>query len=228
MVEQPDPLPTRASARLRLVENGGPLAAPAAESYKRLAQVFHEVLSEQSLESLLERIADTLSELIPHDSLTIYQADEGQRLLMPVLARDEYAEEIMASRSSYGKGITGWAIENREPVLTNAAHLDPRVQIVPGTPADPEALIAVPLIARGSAKGVLNIYRQGADAHFTDEEFELAQLFGDAAALALDNAQVKARLEHQAQTDPLTSLYNHRYFHERLRAELTRASRAHD
>src|SRR5438874_9339834 len=131
MVEQSDPLPTRASARLRLVETGGAPAAPAGDSYKRLAQVFHEVLSEQSLESLLERIADTLSELIPHDSLTIYQADEAQRLLIPVLARDEYAEEIMASSSAYGRGITGWAIEHREPVLTNAAHLDPRVQIVP-------------------------------------------------------------------------------------------------
>ena len=36
------------------------------------------------------------------------------------------------------------------------------------------------------------------------------------------------RLEHQAQTDSLTGLYNHRFFHERLRAELTRATRAHD
>ena len=56
----------------------------------------------------------------------------------------------------------------------------------------------------------------------------LAKWFGDAAALALDNAQVRARLEHQAQTDSLTGLYNHRNFHERLRAELMRASRARD
>ena len=40
--------------------------------------------------------------------------------------------------------------------------------------------------------------------------------------------QVRASLEHQAQTDSLTGLYNHRFFHERLRAELTRAARAHD
>src|SRR5204863_3523288 len=39
---------------------------------------------------------------------------------------------------------------------------------------------------------------------------------------------VRASLEHQAQTDSLTGLYNHRFFHERLRAELTRATRAHD
>jgi diguanylate cyclase (GGDEF)-like protein len=204
-------------------------SAPAADSYRRLAHVFHEVLSEQSLDSLLERIADTLSDLIPHDSMTIYEADETHRVLRPVLARDPWAEKIMASFSRYGQGITGWAIEHQEPVLANEAHRDPRVSVVPGTPADePEALISVPLIARGQRKGALNIYRLGEDAAFSAEEFELAQLFGDAAALALDNAQVKARLEHQASTDSLTGLYNHRTFHERLRAELTRASRTSD
>jgi diguanylate cyclase (GGDEF)-like protein len=204
-------------------------AGPASDSYRRLAHVFHEVLSEQSLDSLLERIADTLSDLIPHDSLTIYEADDVQRLLKPVLSRDPWADKIMASSSKYGEGITGWAVHHREPVLANQAHLDPRVNVVPGTPADePEALICVPLIARGQLKGALNIYRLGEEARFNGEELELAQLFGDAAALALDNAQVKARLEHQASTDSLTGLYNHRTFHERLRAELTRASRTSD
>jgi diguanylate cyclase (GGDEF)-like protein len=93
---------------------------------------------------------------------------------------------------------------------------------------EPESLIVVPLIARGYLKGTLNIYRLGEDALFDESEFELAQRFGDAAALALDNAQIRARLEHQAQTDSLTGLYNHRHFHDRLRAELTRISRTRD
>ncbi len=77
-------------------------------------------------------------------------------------------------------------------------------------------------------KGALNIYRIGEQARFAEHEFELAKWFGDAAALALDNAQVRERLVHQAQTDSLTGLYNHRFFHERIRAELTRAHRSHD
>ena len=107
-------------------------AGPASDSYRRLAHVFHEVLSEQSLDSLLERIADTLSDLIPHDSLTIYEADDTQRLLKPVLSRDPWADKIMASSSKYGEGITGWAVDHREPVLANQAHLDPRVNVSPG------------------------------------------------------------------------------------------------
>ena len=199
------------------------------DSYRRLADVFHEVLSEHTHSTVLERIADTLADVIPYDAFTIYQADESRRVLIPVMARDRWADEVMSSRPLLGEGITGWAIDHLEPQLVNDAHRDPRVKTVPGTPVDEqEALISVPLVARGTVKGALNVYRIGPGAAFTEEEFELAKRFGDAAALALDNAQVRAVLELQAQTDSLTGLYNHRYFHERLRAELNRASRTHD
>jgi diguanylate cyclase (GGDEF)-like protein len=198
------------------------------DSYRRLADVFHHVLSEQSVDTLLDRIADTLSDLIPYDTLSIFQADEAQTLLTPVLARDRWADEIMRNTIKFGAGLAGWAAQHREPVLTNHAHLDKRMMVVPGTPPDEkEALITVPLVARGAVKGVLSIYRLGDDARFNEDEFELAKRFGDAAALAIDNAQTRARLELQAQTDSLTGLYNHRYFHESLRAELTRSSRTH-
>ncbi len=199
------------------------------DSYERLADVFHDILSEESLDSVLDRIADTLADLVPYDSLTIYRADEPTRLLLPVLARDRWAEEILKVVCRFGQGITGWAVEHREPVLVRQVQHDPRARTIPGTPADePEALISVPLIARGSLKGALNVYRLGEEASFTEQEFALAKRFGDAAALALDNAETRARLEHQAQTDSLTGLYNHRYFHERLRSELGRASRSHE
>ena len=199
------------------------------ESYRRLADVFHDVLAEQSLDALLDRIADALAELVPHDSLTIYEADEPRRVLQPVWARDKWADKILADHVPFGMGLTGWGVAHREPVRVNQAHLDPRKATVPGTPADePEAMITIPLIARDSIKGALNIYRLGEEASFDDDEFELAKRFGDAAALALDNAQIRARLEHQAQTDPLTGLYNHRAFHERLRRALANASRSHE
>ena len=218
----PNPLERSSRPQMSLVSSGS------AEPYRRLAEIFHDVLSEQTLDALLERIADTLAELIPYEDVHIYEADEAKRELIPVLARSKWADEVMRERFSYGEGITGWAVERREPVLANKAHLDPRVRFVPGTPVEPEALIAVPLIARGRLKGTLNIYRVGDDVEFTEEEFLLATRFGDAAALALDNAHIRARLEHQASTDALTGLYNHRAFHDRLRQELRRASTEHD
>ena len=129
--------PTRggaAAASANVVPIGaGGSAETLVESYKRLAEVFHHVLSEQSVDALLDRIAGTLADLMPYDALHVYEADEEHGELIPVLARSQwYEEEIMGSRPKFGEGLTGWAVENRTPVWTNRAHLDPRVVNVPG------------------------------------------------------------------------------------------------
>ena len=59
------------------------------------------------------------------------------------------------------------------------------------------SLLTEALVARGVVKGTLNIYRVGEEAAFTEEEFLLAKRFGDAAALAIDNAHIRARLEQR-------------------------------
>ena len=197
---------------------------PLVESYRKLADVFHEILSEQSLDELLHRIADTVGELVPYDDITFYEADDAARELRAVYANGTDSHQVLADAPfPYGVGITGWAVEHRQPVLANRAELDPRVRFVADTPPDPESLIVVPLVARGDLKGALNIYRNGFQ-EFTEDEFRLAVRFADAAALAIDNAHIRASLELQAQTDSLTGLWNHRAFHERLRSDLVRAS----
>ena len=183
--------------------------------YLRLADVFHDLLSEQELDDLLDLIFDAVSDLVPCDTLTVYRTDEARHLLVREMARDRWAAEIMESPLAYGEGITGWAVERREAILVNDAHLDPRLTVVPGTPEDePESLIVVPLVARGAVKGSLNVHRLGEGMHFSEDEFELVKRCGDAVALALDNAEIRARLEQQAHTDSLTGLWNHRFFHD--------------
>ena len=202
-------------------------SAAVVESYRKLADVFHEVLSEQTLDELLERVARTLDELVPNDGLTFYEADVAVRTLSPVFAIGTDAEAVLADEPfPFGAGITGWAADHCEPVLANNAHLDPRVRWVEGTEIAPESVIVVPLVARGQLKGTLNIYRDGLRT-FSDDEYELAKRYADAAALAIDNAHIRASLEHQAQTDSLTGLWNHRSFHDRLRHALLRASTLH-
>jgi diguanylate cyclase (GGDEF)-like protein/putative nucleotidyltransferase with HDIG domain len=213
--------------RLPAPEAGGPHLrgrAPARVVWD-IAQL---LVSERSPERVLEAVADALGDLVPYETLTVYEADLPLRLLRPVLCRDTYAEEIMAAGPlAFGEGLTGTAVQEGKPILANDAHLDPRTVQVPGTPVEDESMIVVPLVARGETKGALCLYRLGPANHFTDEEFELATRFGSLAALAIDNAQTRDRLETEVITDHLTGLHNHRYFHERLAEEIRRASRRH-
>ena len=84
MVVRPTPL-------LRPLPEDAPLPTAVPElvdSYRRLADVFHEVLAEQSLDALLVRIADALHDLIPHDTLTIYDIQQPDTLLAPCHPRN--------------------------------------------------------------------------------------------------------------------------------------------
>ena len=126
--------PSNGEPRIRLV-SGTPAATPSVDSYRRLADVFHDLLSEQSLDSLLVRIADTLDEIVPYEALHIYEADEPKRQLVPALVRSEWSQEIYDDVFPFGVGITGWAVEHREPVLSNQAHLDPARRVRARDPA---------------------------------------------------------------------------------------------
>ncbi len=75
----------------------GALERSLLDSYRKLAGLFSNLLSEQSLDVLLDEVAEALQELVPYDSLTIYGGDESTRILTPVLARDQWADEVMAS-----------------------------------------------------------------------------------------------------------------------------------
>jgi diguanylate cyclase (GGDEF)-like protein len=195
-------------------------------SYRTLLEVSRMLLGSATLAELFHRITGELKRLVPYDALTIYRVDEVAELLMPVHTVDRWADEIMNAPLRLGGGITGWVVEHAQPQNLPSAHTDPRVSIVPGTPPDErEALASVPLAVRGRTIGALNVYRLGDNLAFSEDEFELVCRFGDLAALALDNAHNRELLIQEAQTDWLTGLYNHRFFHERLRDELDRAQR---
>src|SRR5215213_8220957 len=96
--------PLAETPRMRLISAAADSSAahPFVDSYRRLADVFHDLLSDQSLDSLLVRIADTLAEIVPYEALHIYEADEPRRELVAVLARSEYANEILSERFPFG------------------------------------------------------------------------------------------------------------------------------
>ena len=205
------PLPTNLRARLR--------------SYETLVEISRRLLGTAGIDVLRGGLAREVKELVPHDALTVYRLDAVTRMLVPMHSVDDWADQIMSAPFSVDVGVTGWAVRNGAPQNIAADHLDPRLDQVPGTDEEPEALAAVPFVVRGVPIGALNVYRLGADARFSDDEFELICRFADMAALALDNAQGRERLLREAQCDGLTGLYNHRFFHEQLRVEADRAGR---
>jgi diguanylate cyclase (GGDEF)-like protein len=188
-------------------------------SQRRLMAVNERLLSTLDPSGVLEMIADSLKTVVAYDSLTIYRIDKERGVRRPVIARDRFAELILEYEAPLGTGLTGWAVEQRESVLANDAHLDPRSIQIPGTPFEPESMVIVPLIAEGEVLGTLNIGRMGGDeSHYSQNEFELTKLFAAQAAIAMRNAETHDEVKVQAERDALTGLRNHGAFQRELDA----------
>ncbi len=190
-----------------------------------LGDITHLLVSEGSLDRVLDAIGDALREIVPYQTLRVYRADLPMRVLRPVLVRDRWSEEILAAGPfAFGQGIIGWTAETASPQIVDDMWRHPRATAIDGRPEGRESIISVPLIAREELKGVLCLQRRGPENVFDEDEFRRAVRFAGVAALAMDNAEIRERLEAEIVTDHLTALFNHRHFHERMAEELRRAS----
>jgi diguanylate cyclase (GGDEF)-like protein len=184
------------------------------------------ILAADSLKDTLGRIAHHLQALLPYDDLTVYEVEDGGQTLRPVFALGTWVEEIMAESLSVDSGTTGWVVRNRRTRNVPNSRFDTISTVVPGTENDDEAFVCVPLLAHDRVVGTLNVYRTGDDRAFTEAEVALVERFATMAALAYEAARQREHLRHQAATDGLTGLLNHRGSQEVLRGEIETAALA--
>ncbi|HEY7076367.1 MAG TPA: EAL domain-containing protein [Solirubrobacteraceae bacterium] len=177
------------------------------------------ILSADSLEGTLGRIAHHLRALVHHDDLTVYEVDGEAGVLRPVFAAGDWVDEVLASTVPLGTGVTGWVVGNRSTRNVPNTRLEPLASIVVGTEDAAEAMVSVPLQVGERVVGALNVFRPSAQP-FDREEVELVERFATMAALAYDSARQRETLRRQVRTDGLTGLLNHRACHERLSEEL--------
>ena len=208
----------------QLVEQSAELRRRA-ESQRRLLVTNARLLGTLDQANVLETIADGLREVVSYDNLSIYRTDHVRGAMMPVLTREQHAEQVSRYMIPFGRGLMGWSVEHAQPILANDALNDPRALQIPGTPPDPEAVVVVPLIADGEVLGALNVSRLGgAEVFFSESDFELVQLFAAQASIALRNADTHHAMSQRAETDALTGLGNHGAFQLELGRQIEAAS----
>ncbi len=164
-----------------------------------------EVSSSLDLAGRLESIAQHARELVEADSCTIYRLGPEGRHLLPLVAHDPYAEQILGHQIPLGEGVVGYVAQSGIGELVNRADLDPRAKQIPGTPLTPESLMAIPLLVGTRVTGVMAVYRDGR-REFTSHHFGLLSSFAAQAALSLENAELYQAVRDRA--DTLLSAYN--------------------
>jgi len=102
---------------------------------------------------------------------------------------------------------------------------DIRQELFPAGSAGLGSMALAPLVLRGELIGCLNQASRDA-AHFgPDAGTDLLEHLAAVTAMCIDNAVIRERLKIDGLTDPLTGLYNRRFFERRMREEVERWSR---
>ncbi|MDQ3870679.1 MAG: diguanylate cyclase [Chloroflexota bacterium] len=194
-------------------------------SQRELLRITETILRTLDPRVVLDEIAQRLARLVRVDNLALFVHDPVNLTLRPLIARGVYAELYMNRPLPEGRGLTGWVFRHGEGQLVPDELNDPRVSHFEHLGPVAGALIAVPLRGRAGTSGVLLVERLGKEARFTNQEFELVELFAGHASIAMQNAETHHAVEIRARTDALTGLSNHGTFQERLAEAVARGQR---
>ena len=183
---------------------------------RALLQITESILTTLDGRAVLEGIAERLGSLIECDNVAIEVVDPSTGLLTPLAAFGVHAADYLEPWEPGETGVATWVVEHNEPAYIEDERQDPRVNHFRDSETLDGSLIVLPLRGRDGATGVLTMERLGVGNTFTQEEFELVQLFAAQVSIALQNAEVFRAVEIRAQTDDLTGLLNHGTFQEYL------------
>jgi diguanylate cyclase (GGDEF)-like protein len=169
---------------------------------------------------LVEAAIGALSLLVPTSS--------GNLLLLNA-SKDRLSVSEAWHEGEQPSGLPQLDRPNQCPAVRRGlAHLaedlsDPLAVRCPAHPVDRGSVLCVPLLALGQSVGVLHLARDRSG--FTADDQWLAGRLAEQVALALANARLLRTMEGLAMADPLTGLYNMRFFDPLLERELAVSGR---
>ena len=147
--------------------------------------------------------------------------DQAEQALV-ITATYGYAAAIVDHvRIQPGEGIIGQAFVEARPLIVQA---DDGSRLRYRT----NSYMLVPLVASGQCLGVIALTDRADDLPFESGDLASARLLAAPAALALARDRVSESLDEltrAATVDPVTGLYNRRYFEAQIQAEVQRARR---
>ncbi len=152
---------------------------------------------------------DRLLDMVTEKAAAVMEAQACSLLLklpesdsLVIAASHGLPDDVVENaRIFVGSSIAGRVVETGEPLLLNSLADDPRfhgssVHSVP----DVSSSICMPMKNEdGAVQGVLCIRRRAAAPVFTEEDLRLFSIFATQAGLAINNAQLYARLNHKLQ-----------------------------
>jgi diguanylate cyclase (GGDEF)-like protein len=182
-----------------------------------LRQAGLALAAELDMDQILERVLRYVHQAVPYDRAQVLMEEDGA-----VRVRALFGLTLPSNEEGLARRLKNY-------LLIQQMHKLPETICVPVVmedhpyasllPADARSFLAVPLMMSQRFIGclVLESYKLG---RFGSAEQLLVEAFAGQASISIQNAFLFQKVREQAITDPLTGVYNRRYFMEVVNREI--------
>lgn len=153
-----------------------------------VTEIAQDVVAILNVDLLLDRVVNLVRKRFGFYDVNVLLVDDTQEYLLWQTGTRLSAEMPMLSlRNPLSRGITGWVVRNRQPLMVGDVSKDPRyvaVSQLSGTRSE----LAVPIALGDQVLGVLDVQSDRLDAYTENDVFVL-QTLANLVAIALGNAR---------------------------------------
>ena len=174
------------------------------QNTETLLRILVEVSSSLDLDRALNRTLSLLNESISAEQGTIMLVNAEDNLLhyragFGYLSEREGDETSRGFALKIGEGLAGWVVQNRESVLVNDLHEDPRwVRTKTASGQEHRSAMVTPMLVGEDAIGVLMVFHR-APGFFSAEMLNLVKAIAGQVAVAINNAHLYELIRDQAE-----------------------------
>ena len=163
---------------------------------RQLVDLATKLTSTLNLDELLQLIMSSAADLLDAETSSLMLLDEDSGELIIEVATGAVESAVVQRRIPAGAGIAGWVLEHRQPAVVDDPPSDPRFyqEVSESAGFETRNLLAVPMLVKDRAIGVVEVINKQADDDFGESDVELATALANLAAIALDNARMYAQL----------------------------------
>ncbi len=154
---------------------------------QRLLEVCRNLTPNLDFEPLLKSLIEIASELTSSESSSILGYDEEAHFLRVLAAPFYLMEKLGNVAIPLDRSVAGMAFTTGKPILLHHSDKDERIlRIVDqDIPEKSASVLAVPMIFKGKAIGVMECRNKFNDAHYTDEDVNILETLTAQAAVAI-------------------------------------------
>jgi len=172
------------------------------QNTETLLRILTEVSSSLDLDRALNRTLSLLNDAIGAEQGTILLVHAEDNLLHYRAGygylSDRNAPGGRGFTLKIGEGLAGWVVKNREAVLVNDLHLDPRWVRSTVAGQDHRSAITVPMLVGEDVIGVLMVFQRTPN-FFSAEMLNLVKAIAGQVAVAINNAHLYELIRDQAE-----------------------------